>query len=294
MRKNLMSSTLFGLCSMVMFSCSADMDVDLNNDNADKESQAIAILYQHQVPDEYNPDNDTRLRAVFSGNVDKAYCLCELQEAKDAYIRENGRLAYMQYVVENGKEMAIDEETSSSDSIFIGLMGMNEITVVTVSKNGQMQATAVQFKGLKWQDVCTGTYYLSAKLMPAIGFPATALTDVKLQQQDDDPAQYRLADLYKPGYHIKFNKLVDYMAEDQDGVYNFIRIPRQKIGYTLGSNGALSYQDIGYWQGDDGFVLSGGYESGIYEDNSCFFFVALCAETGCVNYDYEYFVPNAE
>lgn len=294
MRKNLMYSTLVGLCSMVMFSCSAEMDVDLNNDNADKESQAIAILYQHQVSDDYNPDNDTRLRAVFSGNVDKAYCLCELQEAKDAYIGENGRLAYMQYVVENGKEMDIDVETSSSDSIFVGLMGMNEITVVTVSKSGQMQAFATQFKGLTWHDVCTGTYYLSPKLMPNVGFPATAISDVKLQQEDEDPCLYRLASLYKSGYHVKFNKLEDYEAEDEGGKYNFIRIPRQKIGFTLGSYGALSYQDIGYWQGDDGFVLSGGFESGMYEDNSCFFYVALCAETACVGYDYEYFVPDAE
>ena len=48
---------------------------------------------------------------------------------------------------------------------------------------------------------------------------------------------------------------------------------------------------IGYWQGDDSFITSAGYESGMYEDYSCFIYLQCHIGTNNYGYKYDYFIP---
>lgn len=291
MRKNIIYSACVGLCSMFMLSCSADMDVKLENDNSGNSGEPRATVYQYEAPAGYNPDNDTQLRFVFTSNVEKAYYLAELQADKVAFVEENGENAYIQHVIDNGAEASIDESTNSADVTLTGLKGMNEISVVAVGKNGAKYIASTTFEGIIWNDVCKGTYYFSV-LANALG--AASKENVQLQVAESNPNMYRLVNLYNPSYPVKFTKLPDYVGEDEGGVYNFIRVQHQKVGLTYGPYGDIFIQDIGYWQGDDSFVLQGGYQGGMYEDNNIFFYVQYGVSAGNLGYNYEFFEPNVD
>lgn len=290
MKKNIIYSIGALLCVAGMFSCSGEMDVTLENDMTAKPGEAYSTINQYTPGAGYSADNDTQLRFTFNNNTVKAYCLAELEADKDSFIALNGEAAYCDYVVENGTELNIDEETHSVDSTFTGIFGKYAITVVSINAQGKKKANAIGFTGLSWLDVCTGTYYTS--VLTPMGIPES-LPGIKLQVADTDPNLFRIVSLYKNGYHIKFNK-IENQGQDDSGVYNFIRVAPQNIGLSYGNYGAIGIQDIGYWQGNDAFVLSSGYEGGMYADNNIFFYVEYFVSAGNLGYNYEYFVPDAE
>lgn len=290
MKKNIIFGIGAWLCAFCLFSCSSDLDVVLEKDNATTSGNPYTTINQYVVTGNYNPDNDTRLRFTFNDNVNEAYCLLELSSKKEAYIAENGKDAYMLYVVENGTKLNIDKSTQSVDTLFVNIAGKHDITVVSLGANNTMNLAAVSFTGLVWTDVCTGSYRPSV-LVPA-GIPPI-LSGKKLQVCDSDPNLYRIPDLYKAGYHLKF-RTIDVKGEDEDGVYSYIRVEPQETGLSYGDLGNIRIQDIGYWQGNDSFVLTGGYQGGIYDDNNIFFFVQYSVPAGNLGYDYEFFVPDEE
>ena len=289
MKKYIIKSACACLCLLGMVACSADMDVDLEKDNAANSGQPQTTIYQYEAPEGYNPDNDTKLRFVFNSLVSKAYYLAQLQSDKDSYIKEKGEDAYLAYVVENGTEVTIDPDSRSADVMLEGLLGLNSITVVSVTEKGVKKAFSTTFNGLVWNDVCTGDFHLS--VLPEYGFKSV-IPNVLLQVADSDPTLYRLKDPYASGSSIKFRKLEDHTGENDGGPYHFIRVEKQRIGLQFGSYGDIYIQDIGYWQGDDSFVLEDGFEGGIYENNIVFFYVEYEISAGALGYNYEYFVPN--
>lgn len=290
MKKNIIYSIGAWLTAMCLFSCSADMDVQLEKDNT-ANAEPYTTINQYAVGKGLNPDNDTQLRFSFNTCVDKAYYIVELVADKKKYVEENGDAAYLDYVVENGTEITYELETRSADVTLTGLIGENEITVVSVNSNGQKKANSIFFTGLSWLDVCSGTYYTS--VLTPMGIPAT-IADKKLQVCESDPNLYRIVDLYKAGNSIKFKKIENKGIGQNGSEYNFIRVEMQPVGLNYGDYGPVYIQDIGYWQGDDSFVLSGGYQGGIYADNNVFLYVEYCVALGNLGYNYEYFVPNVE
>lgn len=291
MKKNIIYSIGACLAALCISSCDPNADVILENDNSGTTGEPYATINQYTVDGDYNPDNDTRLRVTFNENVSEAYYLVELSAEKKQFIEENGQQAYMQRVVDNGTSITIEEETRSADIIITGIAGENDITVVSVGKDKKMKANTAFFTGITWMDVCTGTYFTS--VLAPLGIPAE-LPNKKLQVADVNPNMYRIVDLYKSGYSLKFTK-IENTGVDEGGRFNMIREEWQPIGLNYGQYGPLYIQDIGYWQGDDSFVLAGGYHGGMYEDNSIFFYHAYCIGDGrSVGYNYEYFIPNAE
>lgn len=291
MKKNIIYSIGACLAALCISSCDPNADVILENDNSGTTGEPYATINQYTVEGDYNPDNDTRLRFTFNENVSEAYYLVELSAEKKQFIEENGQQAYMQRVVDNGTSITIEEETRSADVIITGIAGENDITVVSVGKDKKMKANTAFFTGITWMDVCTGTYFTS-ELAP-LGIPAE-LPNKKLQVADVNPNMYRIVDLYKSGYSLKFSK-IENTGVDEGGMFNMIREEWQPIGLNYGQFGPLYIQDIGYLQGDDSYVLAGGYHGGMYEDNSIFFLHAYCIGYGrYVGFDYEYFIPNAE
>jgi hypothetical protein len=85
---------------------------------------------------------------------------------------------------------------------------------------------------------------------------------------------------------------------DSDGKYQFFRIPVSETSFNYGNYGLVSVRDIGYWQGNDAYVTSSGYESGMYEDYSCFIAAQYYCSAGSLGYflsansNYDFFIPN--
>lgn len=292
MKKNIIYGIGACLAALCISSCDPNADLILENDKSGTAGDPFTTINQYAVDGTYNPDNDTRLRFTFNDNVAEAYYLVELSSEKSKFIEENGEQAYMQRVVDNGTFITIEEETRSADVVITGISGENAITVVSVGKDKKMTANTTFFTGITWMDVCTGTYYTT--VLTPMGIPAQ-LPNKKLQVADVNPNMYRIVDLYKSGYSLKFTKIENSGVDDEGAKFNKIRVQMQEIGLNYGSYGPLYIQDIGYWQGDESFVLAGDYYGGMYEDNSIFFYHAYCISTGqALGYNYEYFIPDAE
>ena len=92
--------------------------------------------------------------------------------------------------------------------------------------------------------------------------------------------------------HMKINLLPDLVGEDEGGVYTFFRVKDQMISEFQGNK--VYVRDIGYWQGDDKYVTDHGFESGMYEDYSCFIYIQCHIGSTNYGYGYDYFIPDEE
>ena len=273
------------LMSMFLFTaCSEEEGTEPGNDKS-----PVVTIYQYEAQLPYNSDNDVNLRIVGNNKVETAYYLVETAEEYEARVAELGEAGYNQYVVENGTQLELDEDTRSADEMVTGLLGVNIITVVAKSGN-TLTAKHIKFVGINWVDVTEGVYYFQNANTQFLYGATAAMTT--LQVDDADPTSFRLKDLYGEGLHMKFFSLPKYQAEDEDGVYTFLRVPDHFTGINFGSYGDFYVRDLGYWMGDDAYVTDYGYESGMYEDGSCFFLVQLHTAAGTnFGYGYDYFIP---
>ena len=282
--KKYIFGSFMALTAMLSFTaCSEDEGTEPGNDK----SPAVTI-YQYEAQLPYNSDNDASIRVVGNNKVEAAYYLVETAEEYEARVAELGEAGYNQYVVENGVQLEFDEDTRSADVVVTDLLGKNYITVVAKAGN-TLKANTTIFNGIVWEDVTEGIYYFQNS--PVASVFGAAGTYTTLQVNADDENSYRLKDVDGPGHSLKFTLLPDYQAEDEDGVYTYFRVAPQATGLEYGSYGAIGVRDIGYWQGDDAFVTSYGYESGMYEDGYCFLFVQYYVSAGNLGYQYDYFVP---
>ena len=250
-------SSMMVLFAMLAFTaCSEDHGTTPGSD-----AKPLATAYSYEVTAPLNPDNDVNVRFVF--------------------------------VVANGKELDLEDDLQSGGYIaeltLTGLFG--EYTITAVAVNGSsLTSTSTTFTGLDWADVAEGTYYFgNSNVQYLLGGITSRPTTLQICTTNDE--LYRFKDVFSEGNHLKIDMLPDYTATDADGTYTFFRVKDQKLGVQYGGNDVY-VRDIGYWQGDDSFVTEAGYESGMYEDYTCFLYLQCHIGLTNYGYKYDYFIPN--
>ncbi|MDO4164005.1 MAG: hypothetical protein Q4D56_06420 [Bacteroides sp.] len=281
MKKYIFRYFLLLLGVVVLASCKEDEGTEPGGD-----SSPVVTIYQYEASLPYNVDNDVVLRIAANSATTSAYYLAELTSEQEARVESLGESGYRDYVVTNGTQLSEISGSSTADLVLTDLYGEYTITVVAVGGSSSSSAS-VTFTGLDWSDVATGSYYFYA--VTRLGLSTTTTT---LQVCTTDATLYRFKDLFGSGYSMKINLLTDYTATDSNGdTYTYFRIPETVTSYTYGSYGTVSVRDVGYWQGNDAYVTSYGYESGMYEDYYCFLMIQYYVSAGNLGYGYDYFVP---
>ena len=275
------------LATATITSCTVEEGTVPGND---KDPNVVVYSYTAKKP--YNEDNDVLLRLAFNSKVEEAYYLAEKATEKESKVASMGEQGYMDYVVSNGTKVA--DVTTEADLAITDLYGKYAITVVAVS--GAKKASAVaEFTGLEWADVINGTYYFGVK--PDVTGESRATT---LQVCTTDNTLYRFKDVFGKDSHMKFQLLPDYTGTDADGAYTYFRVPATDTPFTYGNYGTVGVRDIGYWQGNTAWITDNGYESGMYEDYTCYIAVQYYCSGGSLGYGWtgntklELFIPDAE
>ena len=264
----------------LMVSCSEDQ---VNTPGNDAQPKVSIYTYTPELP--YNPDNDVALRFAANQQTESAYYLIESTDDMNARLTSAGEAGYIDYVVSNGTKITLDSN-SVADAMATDLMGSCTISVAAVG-NGGKSLSQVEFVGLQWETVATGTYYFAI-----LGDMGVDPRPTELQKCTNSAGLFRFKDLFKEGYHLKI-QTINMMGEDYGGVYQYFRVPAgQNTGYTYGDYGSIYVRDIGYWQGSDVWITDNGYESGMYEDGSCFVFVQYYVSAGSLGYDYDEFIAD--
>lgn len=245
-------------------------------------------VYTYAPGSEYNADNDIRVRIVPNKCTDELY-FAVFSDEKYKALAESSAEAVAAAIKENGKKL---EATAVKDTVVTGLFGLNHLAAVAVG-GGSSKVSEAEFVGVTWLDVVTGKY--SAKLYAAFGLEQSLPTT--LQVADNDENRFRFKDVFGEGSHLEIYNYPDYSVEDEEGdTYTIFRVPTQTTPFVYGTYGAVGVRDIGYWQGNPAFVFEGGFESGMYEDHSCFIYVQYFVtledgSTGNLGYGVDYFVP---
>lgn len=275
------------LATAAMTSCTAEEGTEPGND-----AQPNVVMYQYTVKKPYNEDNDVALRLAFNNQVESAYYLAEKATEKEARLASLGEEGYMDYVVSNGVKVASVAE--DANITITDLFGKYAITAVAVSGNQKASASS-EFTGLEWADVVSGTYYFAViTAMTGESNPTT------LQVCTTNNTLYRFKDVFGEGSHMKIQLMPDYQGKSADGTYTYFRIPVTVTPYMHATYGEVSVRDVGYWQGSEAWITTNGYESGMYEDYSCFIAAQYYCSGGSFGYGYkgntklEYFIPDAE
>lgn len=287
MKKYIYSLFAVLLATATMTSCTEEEGTVPGNDG-----QPNVVMYTYTPAKPYNEDNDLSIRLAFNSKVENAYYLAEKASEKESRVASMGEEGYLDYVVSNGTKLTLS--ALDVDLILTDMYGKYAITVVGVSGNMKASA-ATEFTGLEWEDVVTGTYYFGVR--PAVTGESSSTT---LQVCTTDATLYRFKDVFGADWHMKIQLLPDYTATDADGTYTYFRIPATDTPFTYGDYGTVGVRDVGYWQGNSAYVTDSGYESGMYEDYSCFVAAQYYCSGGSLGYGYygsskcEYFIPDAE
>lgn len=256
----------------------------------DSKPYVVVNVYTPELP--ADPDCDAYVRVAANNATTELYYFAEPIATKEA--RNLPEAEYANYVVENGTKVSgttVSEFDGSLGAEFLlpKLFGKNIISVVAVGQNGKYLGSA-EFYGLKWNTIATGTYQFGSSAIKSV-LGATK-SGVLLQQSDDDKTLYRFKDLFKDGVHLQVVAYPKYTATDDDGTYTFLRVPAQATGLNHATYGAMSVRDYGYRYGDDGYIFEGGYEGGIYEDNSIFLYLHVYVSAGNFGGAYDFFIPD--
>ena len=268
-------------------SCKEDNGTEPGTD-----SQPAATIYTYEPSAPLNPDNDVNIRFVCNSKTSEAYYLVEKTTEKEA--RKMSEAAYADFVVANGTKLQLTEDKHSggkvSEVTVAGLLG--DYTITAVAANGGTKTSATKtFRGLMWEDVAKGTYmYSNANVQFLMGEITSRPTTLQICTTDE--TLYRFKDAFGEGMHMKINLLPDLVGEDEGGVYTFFRVKDQMISEFQGNK--VYVRDLGYWQGDDKYVTEYDFESGMYEDYSCFIYIQCHIGSTNYGYGYDYFIPDEE
>lgn len=284
--------TCLSVLAMFFAACSSEPEIDVMVDKTTAAGDVVTTVLTYSPDGDYDPDCDVRVRFCRNPKVQDVYYIAELTADKAAKVEELGSLdAYNIYVVESGSKVEFAEGESDADVILVSLMGYYTITTVSVTEDGSLTANEVNFHGVGWNTLATGTYSFGT----LGGMGLTPRTGVMLQQNSEDETLYRLKNAFKDGVDLTFI-LSDVTGEDEDGKYTLVRIPEQDTGYTYGSYGAIKVRDVGYWKGDDEYALNVAYYPNyMYEDYSCWFMPEYFVSAGYLGYTkWDSFVPDGE
>ena len=290
MKKYIYKSLIIFGVTILLASCTANEGTEPGNN----ETPSV-VIYQYKPGESYNEDNDITLRFATNSATSEVYYLSEKSSDKEKKISEMGEMGYTDYVIEQGIKLEGVNGASNVDVTLTGMFGEYTITAVAVNSSQKISSQTV-FTGLEWEDVVSGNYIFASQTADGKGVAAKNITGVDsnpviLQVCTTDETLYRFKDVYGTDKNLKIN-LIDYYGTDNNGDYQFFRVPNTKTPYTYGNFGEVSVCDIGYWQGDESFVTQSGYESGMYTDKTCFIFVAYQVSAGALGYGFDYFIPN--
>ena len=226
--------------------CSADEGTDPGSDSA-----PAVTLYTYTPSSEYNADEDIMIRIAPNNRVAEIYYKSELTTAVQEYIAANGESAYADQVVASGTKL---EGGTTQDVVLTQLLGNYTITVVGVASNGRKGHGFGRLPGPHLVACCQRYGYLwNARRCGTHPAPAV------LEKCDIDETLYRVKDMYGEGHHLKFTVLAQGGTASDGSGFKYCRIANQSTGLSYGDYGIISVQDIGYWQGNDSFVLGGGF-----------------------------------
>ncbi|MDE6855748.1 MAG: hypothetical protein K2J34_04725 [Muribaculaceae bacterium] len=260
----------------MLWACSADEGTDPGTD-----PKAAVTLYTY-APTEGNPDNDVTVRFVTNNKTSSVkYLLLPSADVKDLNDTQ-----LLSKVESEGKTVENLGGNSYADVTLTDIYG--DYTIAAVA-NGSSLGNRVTFTGLSWELVKEGTFFYNNDIVPAIA--GIESIEASLEVCTTDPNLYRMNGVFGNGTSIKMDML-DIYGEDEDGKYRFFRVKQTATPWSYGDYGTVSVRDIGYWQGNEAFVTSGGYESGLYEDGSAFFYLQWNVAAGNLGYNYSFFVPN--
>ncbi len=259
--------------------------------NPGSDSNPVVTIYQYEASKPNNPDNDVVFRLASNSQTAEVWYIAEKTADKEAHVASMGEAGYQEYVLSNGIKVDGISGESNVDITLTDLYGAYTITVVAVNGN-RKTSSEMNFLGLEWEDVVAGTYHFGAapNVISALHL-TTAPTVLQICTTNDK--LYRLKDVFGKGYSLKIN-LIDITDNDEDGEYQYFRIPIAETPFIYGSHGAISVRDIGYWQGSDAWVTENGYESGMYADYTCFLYIQYFVAAGNCGFGYDYFIPQAE
>ena len=267
---------------MAFAACTEEKGNEPGNDG-----KPFSTVYTYEAPLPNNPDNDFKVRVTANNNVEQIFYAVD----PTLDIANISEAEMIQRVQDKGKQLELDVDSFSGgkykDFIITDLFGAYTISVVSIG-GGEKTLSQAEVFGLDWEDVCTGSYILATKFQSFFGAGALPTT---LQICTTDDHLYRLKDVYGQGYSMKM-QMLDLFGSDDDGDYQFFRIPETATPFEYGEYGPISCRDIGYWQGNEAYVTEAGYESGMYEDKSCFFCIQYFVGAGSLGFGYCFFIPD--
>lgn len=288
--KKYLYSLLMAVTGLTLAACSADEGQEVGNDSA----PAVTVYgYAPEAP--YSADNDVTVRFVTNNKTQEVYYLPvkTADEDIDAKLAAGATQQYIDRVMSEGKKVEGLGANANAEVTVTDLYGTYTIFAVAIDAAGHKALGKQKFVGIEWEENgIKGTYQFGSGHGLGKYLGMTAAPTV-LQKATNDAAGtlYRFKDVFGSGHSLKIRLLPDYVGYDADGKYTFFRVTAQNTGIQFGSNGDVWIRDVGYWQGNDAFVLSSGYESGMYADGYCFIFAQYYCEGGNMGYNYDYFVP---
>lgn len=283
MKKNIYKLFIALFVTSVFAACTEEEGKEPGHD-----PKPVITIYQYKASRPLNPDNDLNIRIAANSKTEEVYYLAEKTVDRDNQVASIGEDAYADYVVENGTKVEGISGASNADIPVTDMYGKYTITFVGIG-SGAKHVSTVQFTGLEWTDVVSGTYKFSK---PSVTGIATQPTTLQVCTTDDK--LFRFKDVFGTGYHMKIN-LIDIKGKDADGEYTYFRVPLVDTPF-LSTNNDTQYpvnaRDIGYWQGNDAYITDHGYESGMYGDYYCFICIQYFISPKSLGYGYDEFIPN--
>ncbi|MBR1405783.1 MAG: hypothetical protein IJ578_02465 [Bacteroidales bacterium] len=270
--------------AMSLSSCLEEHGTEPGND-----SNPVVTVYNYAPSSEYDGDTDQRVRFINNGKAAQAYYLVEPKADKDALIDSKGESAYIDKVISEGKAITFDKEGIFETTI-TEMGGDYSISAVAVD-GSKKTLRSTDFSGIPWDASSSieGTY--TATRSAVISATGGATHEAVLQRHQTNPKIYRIKGAFGPGTKITL-EMTDVKMTDADGEeYTIFRVAPQVLPFTYGSYGNVNVRDMGYWQGDDAYVFSYGYESGMYADGYCFFTVQFYVSAGSLGWGTDTFEP---
>ena len=259
----------------MLWACSADEGTMPGSD-----PNPAVTLYTY-APTEGNPDNDVTVRFVTNSKTSSVkYLLVPTADVKDL-----SESKLLDKVETEGKTVENLKSNSYADITLTDIHG--DYTIAAVA-NGSSLGNRVTFTGLSWNVVKQGTFIYNNNIVPAVA--GIESVEASLEVCTTDENLYRINGVFGAGTAVKMDML-DLTGEDEDGKYRYFRVKPTNTPWSYGNYGTMFVQDIGYWQGNEAWVTSNGYESGLYEDGSAFFYLAWCVSAGYIGYNYSFLVP---
>lgn len=259
----------------MLWACSAD---EGSMPGSDPTPSVTVYTY---TPTEGNPDNDVTVRFVTNNKVTSVKYLV----VPSADVKDMSESSLLSKVESEGKIVDNLGSNSYADVTVTDLYG--DYTIAAVA-NGSTLGNRMTFFGLSWNLVKEGTFYYNNTIVPTIA--GIESVEASLEVCTTDPNLYRINGVFGEGTSLKMDML-NIQGEDADGVYRFFRVKQTATPWTYGDYGTVSVRDIGYWQNNESFVTSGGYESGLYANGNAFFYLQWNVSAGNLGYNYSFFKP---